>query len=315
MHATHFDPARRIACSSFVAAFALVASAQSVSHVNGDSIIRGAYGNSEIVIRTSSRMAGAIRSLTWNGKEFINETDHGRELQSASNLDVNGDIQGETFNPTEAGSRDDGAGQGTTSRLLYLRANGPELMTKNQMAFWLRPGELSSGHLAKNTNALSNHILVKRVRIGIPNHPNVIDYTVNFTLPRDEKHVHGVFEALTGYMPIEFDQFHSFDFKTRSLKTMDAGPREGSLPLIFSTKDGGHAMGIYSPPDAKIPKRTYGRFKFDAAKVTKWNCVFHINDPNGIPPADYTCHMYVIVGTLDDVRSTMDALSRAAGDT
>lgn len=297
-----------------VAALTLSADAVRSFAVSGDSVIRAPVGQSEIVIRTSSRMAGAIRSLTWNGKEFIDEADHGRELQSASNFDVNGDIKGETFNPTEAGSRDDGAKQTTTSRLLYLRAEGPELVTTNQMAFWLLPGEKSGPNLAKNTNALSNHLLAKRVRIGIPDHPNVIDYTVTFTLPRDEKHVHGVFEALTGYMPIEFDQFWAFDFKTRALKLMDEGPRENPLPMIFSTKSGSHAMGIYSPPDPKIPKRTYGRFKFDWAKVTKWNCVFRINDPNGIPPADYTCHMYVIVGTLDDVRTTMDALSRAAGD-
>ena len=296
------------------AIFALGSDAALAAGVNGDSVIRAPAGSSEIVIRTSDRMCGAIRSLTWNGKEFINEADHGRELQSASNLDVDGDIKGETFNPTEAGSRDDGAKQTTTGRLLYLHAEGADLVTTNQMAFWLLPGEKSGPNLAKNTNALSNHLLAKHVHIGIPNFPNVIDYTSTFILPRDEKHVHGVFEALTGYMAYEFDQFWAFDFKTRKLQPMDAGPREGPLPLIFSTKDGGHAMGIYSPPDPKIPKRTYGRFKFDSAKVTKWNCVFRINDPNGIPPAEYSCHMFVIVGTLDDVRATMDALSRAAGD-
>ena len=73
-------------------------------------------------------------------------------------------------------------------------------------------------------------------------------------------------------------------------------------------------MGIYSPPDPRLPKRTYGRHKFDSEKVTKWNCVYRLSNPEGIPPAGYSCHMYVIVGTLDDVRSTMDALSRAAGD-
>lgn len=282
--------------------------------VNGDSVIRAPYGKSEIVIRTSDRMCGAIRSLTWNGKEFIDEADHGRELQSASNFDVGGDIKGETFNPTEAGSRDDGAKQTTTSRLLFLRADGADLVTTNQMAFWLLPGEKSGPNLAKNTSALSNHLLAKHVHIGIPNFPNVIDYAVTFTTPQNEKHVHGVFEALTGYMPIAFDQFWTFDLKTRAIHQVDDGPRENPLPLIFSTKDGGHAMGIYSPPDPKIPKRTYGRFKFAPQRVTKWNCVFRIKNPGGISPGDYACHMYVIVGTLDDVRSTMDALSRAAGD-
>ena len=77
---------------------------------DGDAEIRAPVGESEIVITTTSRLAGAIHSLTWNGKEFIDSFDHGRQLQSASNFDAGTPITGETFNPTEAGSRDDGAG-------------------------------------------------------------------------------------------------------------------------------------------------------------------------------------------------------------
>ena len=79
-------------------ALASPAPAEPLSTVNGDSVIQAVAGPSEIVIRTSNRTAGAIRSLTWNGMEFIDEADHGRELQSASNFDVGGDIKGETFN-------------------------------------------------------------------------------------------------------------------------------------------------------------------------------------------------------------------------
>ena len=35
-------------------------------------------GDSKIVITTTSRLAGAIHSLTWSGHEFINTTNHGR---------------------------------------------------------------------------------------------------------------------------------------------------------------------------------------------------------------------------------------------
>ena len=38
--------------------------------VCGDAVIRAPAGGSEIVIKTSSRMAGAIESLQWGGKEF-----------------------------------------------------------------------------------------------------------------------------------------------------------------------------------------------------------------------------------------------------
>ena len=280
--------------------------------VSGASEIRGKALGSEIVIKTSDRTAGAICSLTWNGKEFIDAADHGRELQSASNFDIDGDIKAETFNPTEAGSCRDGAGQKTTSKLLFLHANGNELVTTNQMAFWLVPGQKSGGVPARNTKPLSDHLLAKRVRIGIQNFPNVIDYQVTFTLPAGERHTHGVFEALTGYMPIEFDSFWRFDLKTRKLETLDKGPGEIPSPVILATQDGRYAMGIYAPPAAGAPKTTYGRFEFARAKVTKWNCVYRVTNRAGLPAGDYTNRMFVIVGTLDDVRATLDALSRPA---
>jgi len=276
--------------------------------VSGNAEIRGKAGGSEIVIRTSDRTAGAIYSLTWGGKEFIDAADHGRELQSASNFDVDGDIKDETFNPTEAGSCRDGAGQQSTSRLLYLRASGNELVTTNQMAFWLVPGQKSSGIPARNTKALSDHLLAKRVRIGLPNFPHVIDYQVSFLLPPGEKHTRGVFEALTGYMPAEFSAFWRFNSQTRKLETLDKGPGEIPSSVILATQDDRYAMGIYAPP---TPKPSYGRFDFPQARVTKWNCVYRVTNPAGLPPTGYDYHMFVIVGTLDDVRATLDALSRA----
>ena len=39
--------------------------------VSGDAEVRAPAGDSEIVIRTTSRLAGAIDSLTWRGREFI----------------------------------------------------------------------------------------------------------------------------------------------------------------------------------------------------------------------------------------------------
>ena len=136
-------------------------------------MIRAKAGASEIVITTTSRLAGAIHSLTWGGKEFVDSADHGRQIQSASNLDAGTPILAETFNPTEAGSRRDGAGATSSSRLLALTARGNVLESKTQMAFWLAPGEKSGGHPAKNTTVLSKHLLAKRVTIGVRGLPNV----------------------------------------------------------------------------------------------------------------------------------------------
>ncbi|QDT42029.1 hypothetical protein Pan241w_21100 [Gimesia alba] len=279
---------------------------------DGDATIRGKAGDSEIVITTTNRLAGAIHSLTWNGKEFIDSFDHGRQLQSAASFDCSlpGEFWAERFNPTEAGSRSDGAGPTSSSKLLSLHAAGNELQTTTRMAFWLAPGQNSSGRPALNEKVLSDHLISKHVRIGYQNHDNIIEYKTTFTVPPDEQHTYAQFEALTGYMPAEFETFWSLNPKTGKLKSIDDGPGEQNLPVILSTKDGNYAMGVYSPeqPSPGFEHAGYGRFRFPAAKVVKWNCVFRVRNKQGIPADKYSFRVFVAVGSLDDIRQALTSL-------
>ena len=279
---------------------------------SGDAVIHGRAGLSDIVITTTARLAGAIHSLTWNGREFIDSTDHGRQLQSASNLDYGTPITDETFNPTEAGSRNDGAGPTSSSRLLSLSAKGNLLQTRTQMAFWLRPDEKSGVHPAKNTSVLSEHLLTKRVQIGYRDLPNVIRYDVTFRLPLGERHTHAVFEALTGYMPAVFSRPLALNPSSGAPEPIEPGNGEIARPVVLSTEGGTHAMGIYSPPQT-MPKTTgptFGRFRFESEKVVKWNCVFRVRDAAGIAPGDYAFRMFLVVGDLPVVTDSLRALQR-----
>ena len=277
---------------------------------DGHTTIRAMAGPSEIVIKTTERLAGAIDSLTWNGKEFIDSQDHGRQLQSASNFDCGTPITGETYNPTEAGSRKDGAGGKSSSELLEIHATANELTTKSKMAFWLAPGEKSGANPAKNTTVLSNHLLSKKVKIGYKDLPNVISYDVTFTLPPGEHHTKAVFEALTGYMPPEFDRFLCLNPKSGALEPLPVGSGEQKLPVVLSVPAGTHAMGIYAPPQpaSGATGPTYGRCRFDWAKVMKWNCVFRTSNGNGLPAAGYSFRMFVVVGDLATVCKSLLAL-------
>ncbi len=292
--------------------FAFAATTALAEPPSGDAVIRAAAGKSEIVITTTARCAGAIHSLTWGGKEFIDSWDHGRQLQSASNLDFGTPMQNETFNPTEAGSRDDGVGAKSSSVLLSLKAEGHALETVTRMAFWLAPGERSGGQLAKNTTVLSDHLLTKRVRIGWRDLPHVISYDVSFKLPAGERHTHAVFEALTGYMPPEFSRFLQFNPQSRELDPLSDGPGEIARPVVLATPDGAHAMGIFSPPQnaPHATGPTFGRFRFSAEKVVKWNCVFRVRDDAGIAPGEYPFRMFVLVGDLATVADSLRALHR-----
>ena len=292
--------------------FILYIAASLQAAVSGDSQIRAKAGPSEIVITTTSRLAGAIHSLTWKGREFIDSTDHGRQLQSASNFDVGSKFIPETFNPTEAGSRIDGIGPNSTSVLHALTAKGNVLSTENQMAFWLQPGEKSFGNLAKNTTALSNHLLKKRVTIGVHGLPHAIGYDVTFTVPKREHHRYAQFEAVTGYMPPAFSKFWTYDLTKKKLLSLSDGPGEQSLPVIFSTLDRQHAMGVWSPgqPSKGFERAGYGRFRFETEKVVKWNCVFRETNPNRLSAGNYSYRSYVLVGSLKNVTETMNALHR-----
>jgi hypothetical protein len=276
---------------------------------DGNTRIRARAGPSEIVITTTARVAGAIHSLTWDGKEFLDSFDHGRQLQSAANFDCGQKFIPEVFNPTEAGSSHDGRGDRSTSKLLKIKTDKEELTTLSQMAFWLRPGEKSLGHPALNDKSLSDHLLAKRVHIGHKELAHAIEYDVTFTVPKGEKHTFAQFEAVTGYMPEEFDIFWKYDAAAAKLKPLDAGPGEQAWPVVLATAKGTHAMGVYSPgAPAGFEKIGYGRWHFKAEKVTKWNCVFRLREPKGVPSGDYRFPMFVLVGSLADVESTLTAL-------
>jgi hypothetical protein len=87
--------------------------------------------------------------LIFRNVEFVNAFDHGREIQIGIS-----DGRGECYNPTEAGSVNDGIGMGTTSKLLGVNTQDNILHTtvslirfstnnlKGYPAFWLAPGQV-----------------------------------------------------------------------------------------------------------------------------------------------------------------------------
>ena len=283
--------------------------------VSGDAEISGTIGGKPLVIRTTSRLAGAIDSVKWDGVEFIDSHDHGRQLQSALNADVDGVFHVECYNPTEAGSVVDALGPKSTSRLELLSTKDGILTTRTRMAFWLAPGMKSGGHLAQNTTLLSGHILNKQVRIGRSGMDHVLDYKVTFTVPADRPHKVLQFEALTGYMPWSFSEELRFDAKTSTLVPLPRQDGEQRDPVVLSTPSGSHAMGVFTPerPRAGQPVVGFGRFKFEDEKVVKWNCVFRIRQDKPIPP-HHSFQLYVVIGTREDCRRTLAALTQEFAD-
>jgi hypothetical protein len=264
--------------------------------------------DSEIVVRTCSQFAGAVCSISFRGKEHIDTKDHGRLLQSASSFDR----LGECYNPTEGGTvRDAGT---STSELRVARVERNEILTLVDMAFWLRPGQRYPRGCgarkdltrAVNMASLSGHLLEKRVTVGLPGFPNVIEHRVVYHVPAH--HSYAVFEASTGYMPKSFALALYYD--PAGGVEIDPGVRQGeqALPVILATPDRKHAMGVYSP-DLPRNGRGYGRFTFP--DVNKWNCVFREKD---VKPGAYAYRCLIVLGSVAEVQDTMRRLRTSSLD-
>lgn len=173
------------------------------------------------------------------------------------------------------------------------------------------PGEFSEGRIALNTSILSNHIFEKTVKIGYKNWSNLIDYEVKFTVPENENIIFQQFEALTGYMPSEFDSFYILrGYELQQVKIQDVHG-EQAYPVIVSNTVGSHAMGAWSPdePSVGFEGAGYGIFRFPEQKVNKWNVVFRKRTTIKVVAKSHTFHIFVAIGSLKDVEKTIRELS------
>jgi hypothetical protein len=276
---------------------------------SGDSEIRGVLDGEEAVLTRTSRLAGAVHSIRWKGQEFIDSADHGRQLQSALSLDAKNDqpFWAECFNPTEAGSRLDGAGERSTSRLLGLKATEREVRTSTQMAFWLAPGERSEGRLALNRDTLSSFILHKRIRWNAYENDHILEFSNTFEFPENELHRYAQFEVVTGYMPAAFNRFWVFDAETHGLQPIDDGPGEQSKPVVLATSDGRFAMGavLVAGPDSMSGRPGYGRFRFREEGVVKWNIAQRYRESPAIRERRFSFRSLIAIGSLEQVRLAM----------
>lgn len=279
--------------------------------------------DSQIVLKTSAKFAGAVSSLTFRGKEYIDSRGPGALLQSASSFDA----LGECYNPTEAGSWM-GDKNPNSSILKFAEVTGNQIRTVTDMGFWRNPensyprgcGLRPEFKQVTNTTLTSGHLLYKRLTVGLPNFPNVIEYRATYHVPAPANFMVGaiynsthfttaVFEASTGYLPKEFSNAVYYD--PIHGREIDAGNRQGeqSLPVILFTSDKRNAMGVYSP---QLPQKGldlgYGRFSFP--DINKWNCVFREKNVN---PGAYEYQCLIVLGTLDEVEDTMRRLEKTYG--
>ncbi len=302
----------------------------------GDSIISANYKNQPITIKTSDKFSGAIYSLTWDGKEFIKQTDNNQKLMqsSVSYSSVNG-----CLNSIEAGINGNSPSESSNVLSLYYSTNA--LVSKARMSYW-QTRDAQSQPFCDNSqisdtkmpiNSSTNHN--KKVVIGYNGMDNTIEYTTWYNIAQNLESA--VFEPLSINMPTDFNRFYSFN---GSGQLVDIGYGNGYLvnytqgfdavndqlvsgPVIFATNDGSKALGIFSYDQvSRYAGPGYGDWDYGtrALGYGRWNNSNDQKDPSvktnlmyrsGVLPAgSYGFRNFVTIGSLTEVQNSILKLSK-----
>jgi len=296
--------------------------------INGDATIRADWVFGQISVSTSTKFAGAVSSIKWNGKEYINNWDHGRQLQLNSQF-FNRYI---CYNPYEAGSFTDGSSPTSTSKLLSLTTSGNSLDATTQMAWYYYPsiapqdvvpqdycGDPSQWLPApKYTSPLSNYKVHKTVTIGFAGIPNVIEYLIDQTVP--EKVLKGSNNP-TAVLNYEFSSLRAWDVVSKDYRNIRALNGVDDRIKVAATADGSYAMGWYAPELLQpwdeigvanwwfiVPPNPFYRDPNDPTKLDlDFACVHFgaVDRYDSFGPGLTHDRAYLVIGNLDQVKDAL----------
>jgi alpha-tubulin suppressor-like RCC1 family protein len=305
-----------------IAAFSLCAAAGASAQVNGNATITGtelALGH-PLTVSTSSQFAGAVSSIKWAGKEFINNWDHGRQLQPNSQF-FN---RFECYNPYEAGSFYDGTGPTSTSKLLSLTASGNKLESTTQMAWYLdkRDSNIPTDYCGDPAQRLpcppylgplSDYKVHKTVTIGFAGIPNVIEYLSELHIP---EHILKGLNHVTAVTPYDFSAVWSWDVVSKDLRKVRMPSGEDDRIKVVATPDGNFALGFYAP-ELLQPYSDPGSVNFwfvvpptPLFPDPDFPCVHvgSVNRYDSHAPGNTLDRAYLVVGNLAQVKDTLSAV-------
>ena len=244
--------------------------------------LQGSWNGLLVVMNAAREFGGAIYSLQWGGFEFIDHTDHGRCLQTAWQLDGNG--EGE--NPTEAGASADMTSSSTVVKSATVAGNA--LGTTAQLAYWVPYGG----------QATSPHVLSKSVTLN----DNMLRHRIVIELADDHKDM--FIEGLTGYLPASFTRWLAFDPAAGTCAELPApvGEVTSLLPIIACIADGSKALALYHTGAAM--RYLYGM----PEGCPKLDCAwFTVPDAKA---GTYSWDAFTAFGTLDQVTAALIGLVR-----
>jgi hypothetical protein len=281
-----------------------------------------------VTVESNQVAGGATWRWTWNGVQFINHTDYGREIQGAFYFGARQDV-----NPTEAGDR-------LTFSTLdpSVRHGSPVLRFENQgTTQFTRAVPLDwdpSFHGGDQDHPLiwEGMVLGKDLTLNFNNLGSVAKYTTHLVLPAATS---GTLAMPAGYLVSSFNRYWTYDARSKSLVEVTSAMPDGCPSLsngsfggysygvnaggiMMSDVAGANAMGVYGLSTAQGGSVSYfAMWKYFcwgdgpseiASDTTAWSAVYGNDLP--FPAGESTYNVYLISDTIQNVAARMDDLFR-----
>lgn len=275
-----------------------------------------------VTLKANTVAGGTISELTWNSKQFVNNYDYGRQIQTAFNFSTTGEYD----NPTEGGSKygcpgQVSAGRAQGSPLLDIDSYGSTLYTKTRPLTW-NPDVQGGG---SNNPVIWNGTIEKEVTLNYDTSyaAHVIKWTTTINNPSSRSNFS--WEIVTAYLNAEFNKLWSYDAVSDTevnessnvpnnlclfgSESPNVRLRPSAGGAIISTSDENYALGVYRKKATEnhfnlckfLNSSTTGKYGND---TTKW-AVQESNYPYTLSAGVHSATAYLVVGTLSDVIETM----------
>lgn len=285
-----------------------------------------------VQVQSNAVAGGVVWRWIWNGMEFVNNDDYGREIQAAFYYPPTSG----TYNPNEAGDYYSRANPSTAhgSPVVRFENQGNTQITRAIPLNWDAP---AFGGDADHPVIWSQIVLGKDLTLNFDNMGPVARYTTHLVLPDEAL---GGIAAPAIYLRSNFNRFWTYDAKSKTLSEVtnqvpngcDGGHEYFFHPsfggTIISDASANFAMGAYAVDASHGGFTTYfsmGKYLCSgdgdaesAADTVVMNAVRGGGDgiSNNLmfPKGESTFNVYIVTETLQNVIAKMDQLYAAAAN-
>ena len=260
---------------------------------------------------------GAVWSLSFNGKQLINQHDFGRQLQIQLNLAS----KAGSNTPTEAGSRwsspTTSVGRRQGSPLISSSTAGGTLSTSCRPLQW--DPDLHGG--SKAYPVIWDGFLGKELELNYQGLGPVMRWTAVARLPKSTSYLEA--EVASASLNMEFSRFWAYDASTGKLAQVTAQvPAGGCLSptkdprlepkaggVIISSSDQKHALGIYRSRGQRRFRLCRSAGGTGGSQGTGYSRGSLLEQhPKGVAAGTQIWTAYLVVGTVQACKASMDKL-------